>query len=209
MGITRIDITITGTSPLITHNERLANPLHPITQVLAKAVKEKKQKGADPVKAAEKMARLEHEGGGYLDAEGKLVMPAKCLRACILSAAKMRREGKTLGALRFTRLAYPLDISKTANGPMLDLRGADALWDAGMYDQRMVKVGQARVLRTRPSFDYWRCAFTVEFDEGTLETEAVIDHVKRAGTSLGLCDGRNIGFGRFIVSDARVLSIAA
>ncbi|HIK61356.1 MAG TPA: hypothetical protein EYF98_11790 [Planctomycetes bacterium] len=207
MTTTRIKFTIKGRSKLLMHNEQLANPMNAWTKLLKEATKEKKRKGVDQVAALEKIAKLEFAGSLYLNDEGRPVIRQNALRACVTAGARQYRQGKTLGALSFDSEEYILNF--TVDGAKADLCGHKALWEANLFDQRMVKVGQARVLRTRPCFKGWSCAFTVDWADGLLNAEDLIGHVTRAGSSVGLLDGRSIGLGRFDVTEAKVQEILA
>jgi len=74
------------------------------------------------------------------------------------------------------------------------------LWEkADTYaDVRGVKVGQARVMRTRPRFNSWAATFSVHWAEDQITIEQLRTAIDDAGRQVGLCDYRP-KFGRFEV----------
>jgi len=59
-----------------------------------------------------------------------------------------------------------------------------------------VRVGQARIMRTRPVFNQWACQFTVYYDDEQVNEVDVIRAIEDAGTKSGVGDFRP-RFGRF------------
>ena len=66
-----------------------------------------------------------------------------------------------------------------------------------IYDVRNVAVQRNRVIRTRPRFDVWRCEFDVLFDETHIDVDTIARALENAGKYVGLCEGRQLGYGRF------------
>jgi hypothetical protein len=196
-----IELTIRGTSPLLMHNVRMANPLDKYSKDMARLNKAKKVKGADKDQLAEEMARVEWEGGLYHsstdlgndDGMGPY-LPARNIHKAVLEAARMSREGQGVeqgvytGATKF-RLEYA--------GP----RGVQELYDAGFVDQRMVVVGQAKVLRSRPAFPTWQATVKFMVQPDVCDLDRFVEFVRTAGLYKGVCDGHKgiMGMGRFEV----------
>ena len=76
-------------------------------------------------------------------------------------------------------------------------RGSDELWT----DERFrlvtgVRVGQARIMRTRPIFRDWSAEIFVDFLPGQLNRAEVAEMVRLAGEVVGIGDWRP-RFGRY------------
>ncbi len=180
-------------SPLLMHNERLADPLDPYTRWLAELTGKRKKTERDH----EEIARREFLGGGYWSVDegpkGKHAEPTiptwnviRCLQA---------------GATRFKLGKHVVRgiIPKTEETPLLydGPRDADELWKSGLFHSRKgVGVGQNRVIRTRPCFGEWRVECDLELDLTILDPDTVSYIAASAGRYEGLGDARP-RFGRF------------
>lgn len=181
-------VKITGYRPLVMHNGRLADRLDPVTKALATAVKtSKKSKTDDDI--IETM-RLEFIGGLYYDEKVGPILPTDNLQACIEEGATRQK----LGTLFKTHVeVLPGEHGEGATfGHKLEYKGPrtlEALWaDASFRVVKGVKVGQARVQRTRPKFDRWSCEFIVEVQEGGPSSEELERAITDAGGFKGLGD---------------------
>lgn len=183
----RVIIDMVGTTQLVMHNVQLADP----TNSWAKAIAEisHKRKKTDEDRAA--IARLEFMGGLYMGKSGPVVPTANVHRSLVL-AAKMRKEGKTIER---ALLAVAMEAPLQYDGP----RDPEGLWAAEQYRlSKMVRVGAARVLRTRPRFPQWRLITEWELLTDKCDVDLLGTIVKEAGLMEGLGDGRSSqGWGRF------------
>ena len=66
-----------------------------------------------------------------------------------------------------------------------------------------VKVGMARVVRTRPFFKGWSAQFTLNVMDNVANKDEVEGWIKDAGLYVGLCDWRP-RYGRFKLMDFKV-----
>lgn len=168
-----VTVTCEGINPLLMHNVRLANPLEPIVQKI-KSVSGKRKKTIEDIGD---LARLEFEGGLYIDEKLGPYIPGTAYHKTLVSAAKVHRLGTKVNAsIIVSTLKAPLRYK----GP----RDVQGLWDAGFYDQRMVSVERAKTLRTRPKFEVWSVDFELmyspsDFDDRTLH--ALLDQAGRIG----------------------------
>jgi hypothetical protein len=179
-----ITATLTGTRPLLMHNERLANPLDPHAIAL-KEVTKKRQKTEDDYWLC---AEREFAGGIYCDDEVGPYIPGIAIRALLLGAARKMKLGKQLE--EGVMILDPMNKLEY-KGP----RTVAALWKAKFYDQRMVGNQNVRVLRTRPMFKDWTVSFRLAFDPSFLN-EADIKAIVTRGETIGLMDYRPV-FGTF------------
>ena len=183
-GYQRLKFRLTGVSPLVCHNGRLANPLDPMAKAL-KAVSGKRGKtDAD----FEEMARIEFLGSLYVGEDGPCI-PGEMLEAMLTAAAKKNKRGPQAKAGLLSDGMHRLNYE----GP----RTPDLLWaDEGFRLVAGVRVGQARIMRTRPIFRDWSSEIFVDFLPGQLNRGEVAEMVRIAGEVVGLGDWRP-RFGRF------------
>ncbi len=181
-------ISIKGLTPLIMHSGRLADPIDPATQALARLTS-KRQKTIEDHKA---LSKCEWFGSLYLDDDGKPCLPGEVIEACLVQGAKKYKLGKVAkgGVVVLGNYAIKYKGPKTADG----------LWEDGGYLKRAgVKVGMARVIRSRPIFADWACTFEVNWDPDLVKDEDQLMEIAKSAGQSGICDWRP-KFGRFEVS---------
>lgn len=180
-------LEIVGTAPLLMHSARLSNPLDPS----ARAMKKISAKRAKSEQDYADLARLEFNGGLYHDADMGPYIPGPNIFRSLVDAARKRKLG--------TRVTSGLFVADDVNllaykGP----RDIDGLWaDTNFRHEASVKVGTARVIRTRPRFAAWATEATLVVDADALDGDDLTQIVEIAGSTVGLGDWRPI-FGRFI-----------
>lgn len=179
-------ISVTGNAPLIMHNARLADPLDEWTRLLARATGKRNKTEEDH----REVARLEWAGGLYHDETGGPYIPSANMEATLFRGAS---KHKLMSALK-SALIIPDEINVLAyRGP----RTVNELWDSDNYSFRQsVKVGTARVIRTRPIFRDWTCEFTGTLDTDVVDRDAFVMVAETAGKLIGLGDWRP-RYGRF------------
>ena len=189
-----IDVTLTGEAPLLMHSDAGLSPMHPISRKQAemnsRPVKEKKT-----TEFVKEMSRLDWELALYFDEKAGPVLPPQMLEAMIRDSAKAEKLGSEVKrSVRVTDFTIPLQYS----GP----RDKKAMWASErFYDSRGVKIGQSRVLRTRPMFESWSVTFNVEFEPEFMPAETLKRVIEVGGRRVGLGDYRP-RFGRFSASFA-------
>lgn len=183
-------VGIRGLAPLVMHNGQLADPLNPFSKAMKAISGKRKKTDADLAQ----MADIEWRGGLYTDGNDRPVVPSRVIEAMIAKGATRSKEGKQALSGMFVesdgRLSFAgdnLTIDQLCASP----------------DHRLtvgVRVGQSRVMRTRPIFKDWSVTFEV-----SASTEVVTDAaslrrwVSDAGAFIGLCDYRP-RYGRFDVT---------
>jgi hypothetical protein len=181
-----LTLEITGTAPLLMHNARLSNPRDPVARAL-RTISAKRGKADDDY---EELAHLEFLGSLYTDPDiGPYVPGDNIFRALVDGARKHKLGVKvTSGVIVMSSvnpLAYP--------GP----RTPEELWKDGSFThESSVKVGMARVIRTRPVFAVWKTSASLYLDTETLDFHDLQQIVESAGRLVGLGDWRP-RFGRF------------
>ena len=182
----KIKFRLTGTTPLLMHNPRLANPLDPFTKAIKKISGKRLKTDADH----EEMGRLEFLGSLYLNKEEVIAIPGNWIEGALIESAKKSKKGKTFRTFLFCEGMFPLEY----DGPI----DPEKLWTDGRFtDVQGVRVGQSRVMRTRPRFDEWAANIEVNYVDGSeLDRAEIINVIKLAEIVSALGDGRP-RFGRF------------
>lgn len=174
-----------GGSPLLMHNERLADPLDPIVRDISAISKKRNKTEADHAE----IGRLEFHGGMYANGNGPC-LPAWNILRCLQDGAKRHKRGVDV-----LRGVYPIGDHADVmyDGP----RDPDELWrDGGFALRKSVGVQRARTMRTRPIFSEWTCELPVEVDPTVFDVDTLTNCWKDAGTYCGIGDMRPI-YGRF------------
>jgi hypothetical protein len=194
----RIRVTFDGAtsangSPLLMHNERLADPIDPYTRWLGELTGKRKKTERDH----EEIGRREFLGAGYWAVDtgptGKHAdpfIPTWNMIRCLQAAASRHKLGKHV-----VRGLVPVNeqASFAYDGP----RDAAELWKSGLFHSRKgVGVGSKRVIRTRPCFTDWTAEAELELDLTILDPDTVNLIAYEAGLYEGLGDNRP-RFGRF------------
>ena len=182
-----------GGAPLLMHNERLADPLEPVTREIAKVSKKRNKTEADHME----IARLEFGGGLYTNGNGPC-LPAWNILRCLQDGAKKHKRGQDV-----LRGVYPLaeHADVIYDGP----RDTDELWkDGGFALRKTVGVQRSRTVRTRPVFTDWTCELPVEIDPTVFDLDTLRNCWADAGKYAGIGDMRPI-YGRF---DAKIEEVA-
>lgn len=182
-------LKIQGLTPLLMHNGQLADPIAPATLALSKLTS-KKSKTIEDHKS---ISKCEWLGGLYVDAKQRPCIPGEVIESCLVEGAKKFKLGKAAkgGIICFG------DFVLEHNGP----KTIEALWeDGGFLKRSAVRVGQARVIRSRPMFAKWSCAFEVQWDPAIIEGEDKLMDIAQSAGQSGIGDYRP-KFGRFSVVD--------
>lgn len=191
MSVQKIKVTLESSSPALMHNGKLADP----TSEFAKALKsiQTRNKTDDYY---DRQSELEFKGGLYLDANGRPCWPADVLESCIKAGGSVRKNGKKVSAGLYVEEDYAeleYDGPKTVEGLLQDER---------FVFKCTARVGQAKILRTRPRFDHWKCSFTVCYFGDVINRSELVAAIEDAGQVKGLGDYRP-KFGRFNVAEVQ------
>lgn len=169
-----------GHGSFLQHNSQLVDPLNPHTIDIGRAAKlVKSQKTPE---AHENLAKAEFAGGLYHDGE-QVYVPEEMLHAVIKSGARVSKKGKQIEA----GLQVLGDAPLIYDGP----KTVDALFaDKRFVSRKIVKVGQAKVVRTRPKFDDWSVLFHVSVDTEQVSKDDLRAALEDAGAFKGMGDWR-------------------
>ncbi len=189
-------LQLDGQSPLIMHNERLADPMDSFTQALAAVTSKRKKTIDDHIE----IAHIEFLGGLYTTpvmdwplngAKATPALPAWNVLRCLQDGGARHKRGKDV-----PRGIYPLAEYATLlyDGPS----DPAALWsDSGFSLRKSVGVSRSRTMRTRPLFTNWQAELPIEVDDKIFDLHALETIWSDAGTYAGLGDMRPV-YGRFI-----------
>ena len=179
-------VRFTGTSALLMHSDKLANPLDPATikhQELTKI----RTKTRD---IHEAIMRSLWFGSLYLNDDSKIVMPAQNIRKAIIEGARFHKRGKDVERGMIVNAEYAL---LKYDGP----KNIERLWDEKAFrDIRSVVISRRRVMTCRPRFNEWSCQIEVIYDDTVINTGDLIIAIEQAGQLVGIGDYRP-WFGRF------------
>lgn len=177
-------LKIKGLTPLLQHNEQLADPENEWAVALHEISSKRKKTPADYAE----MRRIEWFGGVYVR-DGKVIVPTKCLRRMLLIAAKQFRMGKQAEmAIMFSDLDVPL----VYDGPG-DIQELQRL--ARFNHNSLVGINGRRVSRCRPMFYPWSVEARVILIDSIFSFSDLDIVAQRAGI-VGLMDGRTVGYGK-------------
>lgn len=181
---------IKGVAPLLMHNGRLADNNDPYARAMKEISGKRKKTEAD----YEEMSRLEFLGSLYLNENEAPCIPGRVFEASIIGkggAARKERMGKEAAIGVWVMDDAPLEYE----GP----KDQDELWENKRFvSKELVRVQQARIMRTRVLFRKWSAQIRLEFDPEMVNEEDVRRWVEVSGSQVGLMDWRP-RCGRFAV----------
>jgi len=190
---------ITGISPLLLHNGQAIDPLNQYAKEMKRISKKKSKTDEDQVTISrvEWAMSVYHDGQPdivrdgeiTIDKEAKLVLPANSLEAMLIAGAKKLKQGMSAKA----GIIVENDSLLLHDGPKL----ISDIAASGRYTHRVaVRVGTARVMRTRPIFRVWSSVIEIAFDSAVIDEPEIFEIIKVAGQQVGIGDWRP-RFGRF------------
>jgi hypothetical protein len=197
-----LNAKLTGISPLMFHNARLANPLNEIAKAMKVITSKRRKSDTDLAQLSD----LEWIGGMYSTEDGAFAitnnkvditgfgvpcLTADCVMAGLGSGATINRLGRAFEVGVIVEKDFPL-IYK---GPK-DVVGL--FQDMNFRDMRSVVVNSQRVIRTRPIFRNWAVNIEVEYWEDQVTRLQLIEALQNSGALKGWMDYRP-RFGRFTV----------
>lgn len=191
----QISVKIKGITPTCQHNGQLADPLNKWSKAM-KAITGKGKKKTDEDIA--ELSRLEWMGSLYADGvspglviTGQIGWPGDNLEALIRSAAKATKQGKDVQRGILVDGFFPMEYA----GP----KDIDKLFaDERFRMVNGVKVGAARVMRTRPMFPEWSLEFVIDYLPNQLNKADIEGFIEYAGINVALSD-RRPKYGRYEV----------
>jgi hypothetical protein len=183
----RLDIQVTGTSPLLMHNYNV------------QAVEEKsKAKKNSAIKKTDDI-----ESYCYRDEKGYLAIPANVFIAALGMAAKSEPDPRSP-----RKSAHDLVRGAIIPGEFVAyFEPKTKTYD--YEDKQRCVVQQAAIPRIRPAMrSGWQLTFSILIQTPEYISPEFVNHLSvNAGLLCGLCDGRKIGYGRFQVTAFKVVEL--
>lgn len=169
---------LTSDCPMLVHNGQTADPLNKWSKAMKAVSGKRKKTDAD----YEELARIEFNAGLYMGPDGP-VIPAPNIDSMLTNAAKKSREGQ----LAKSGVFCLGDASLEYDGP----RDVVGLWaDERFRHVAIVRVGMARVARTRPIFREWAATVTLNIEDTVVNVRQIDEWFIVAGQQIGLGDWR-------------------
>jgi len=186
-----IKIVMQGVSPLLCHNGQTADPRNTYAKAMKAVSSKRKKVDAD----FDELARLEWLAGIYRSADD-LVIPDYVIESAMIAGAKKSKRGpQAKCGLFFTQHALLEFDGKP------DVINDDALaemFESGDFTHTIgVRVGMAKVMRTRPVFRNWTCIAFAQYDPDVLNLRDIEEIAADAGKLVGIGDWRP-KHGRFL-----------
>jgi hypothetical protein len=204
------EVIMTGITPLMMSNIRLADPEYELTLEIKKLT----AKGAQMTPADREQKALLQCRGSLYEEDGQLIWP------CINVMRSYQEGASGLGSGRnslrpsvergvlMTQISVPLRYGpRRKEGKLEEVVHADVagfMKDARFHDTRIVNSNptagknKAMVPATRPIFPEWEMTITVRVFSDMISKEN-FERVASAGGKAGMGGGRRIGMGRYTV----------
>lgn len=133
--------------------------------------------------------KIDAESVSYRNSKNQLIVPSRCLKACILNAASWYKFGK-LSAKQLIAGCTTLEPTEII---LTDKNKALTKYEV---DIRPVVIQRARIMRARPLIRSWQLNFKMVYDEKMITSkDDLYKIIKEAGQRIGLLDNRPQKFG--------------
>jgi hypothetical protein len=192
--IASLEIRLTGVTPFVMENPRMADPEDEFKIAVSKLTAKGSRKTEDDHRA---INHLQFLGLLYMSANGDgPIVRTGNMRRCWIDQARSSRHGEDLiRGLSFDTVDVPLEY----DGP----RDAEALEKDPRFSFITTVNGnpgrknKTRVSRRRPMFPGWSLTVPCTLKEKYLSVEDFTEIVHEAGEIQGLGGAHTIGFGRY------------
>lgn len=191
-----LNIEIVGVAPLIMHNGQTADPMNKYARLKSEITGKRQKTEADHLE----IARIEFLAALYMH-QGEPVLQARMIEAMIGEGAKKIKLGKLVSAgvivEKHAVLAY--------DGP----REATALLENDRFRLAVpVRIGQKKVVTTRPIFNEWNAELEVKYLPDVMNERNLRSAIRNAGAFCGVGDWRP-RHGRFVLREDLPQALAA
>ena len=180
----QIEIRFQGVSPLLCHNGQTADPRNTYAKAMKAVSSKRKKTDAD----YDELARLEWLAGLYRSADD-LVIPDYVVESVMIAGAKKSKRGpQAKCGLFFTQHAALQFDGKPA---AINDASLTEMFESGDFTHTIgVRVGMAKVMRTRPVFRNWSCTAIAQYDPDVLNLRDIEEIASDAGKLVGIGDWR-------------------
>ena len=186
-----IKIHMQGVSPLLCHNGQTADPRNTYAKAMKAVSSKRKKTDAD----FDELARLEWLAGIYRSADD-LVIPDYVIESAMIAGAKKSKRGpQAKCGLFFTEHAF---LEFDGKPDAINDNTLTGMFESGQFTHTIgVRVGMAKVMRTRPIFRNWSCIAMAQYDPDVLNLRDIEEIATDAGKLVGIGDWRP-KHGRFL-----------
>ena len=179
----RYRCTLTGVSPIITHN--LAAGLDTRSPAKLEIASITKKRGSNRTESDDlRLIELECQNALYLDDGGRPTVPAAAVRAAIETGARKTKQGPNVReGMVVESNEFHYDTARY--GSTVEELGKSAQFTVPVVVQR------ARILRTRAKFDTpWSIVAVVDVDDELVDGAMLATWLDTAGRRIGIGDWR-------------------
>ncbi len=165
---------LTGVNGMVMHSGQMADPGNYYTKQLKLYTVKRKKVDSDFLA----MSEIEFKGALYVS-ENRIVLPPDVIEASIINGAKKAKEGMIAKTAIFVSNHTPL----LYDGPT----DPEELWeDKRFVFIKAVRVGQAKIMRTRAFFANWQAEIEIEYNPDLAQLSQVERWVRDAGEQVGV-----------------------
>lgn len=182
---------LSSSSTMLMNNGQTADPLNEFSKALKAITSKRAKTDADH----EAISEIEFYASLYMDEDGPII-PAKNVMGMVLEAAAKKRKKKHAKSCVFVDSHARLEYE----GP----RAAEELWEDGGFTHReIVRIKQAKIVRTRSEFDNWTATIEINYEDSLINLSDIDEWLEIAGSQTGIMDYRP-QHGRFkVVSNGK------
>ena len=183
-----IKFEMMGICPLMLNNAEIVNPFSSIAKQLKKLTSKRTKTDEDQ----EEIMHLKFLASVYLNNKGQYILPANMIMACIVSAAKERKNGAKFYRSAFVRNDALLQFPENGCTP-------EELYQnfAEKYvDIRPVGIKGSKIPASRFIIPEWSVEVEMDYDESMINDEEMWDAIETAGLRYGIGTYRQ-RYGRF------------
>ena len=179
-----VQIKLQGVSPLLCHNGQTADPRNTYAKAMKAVSGKRKKTDAD----YDELARLEWLAGLYR-IDGDLVIPDYVIESAMIKGAMKSKRGPQAKCGMFFTEHSSLEFDGKPAAITDDT--LSEMFASGQFTHTIgVKVGMAKVMRTRPVFRNWSITITAQYDPDVLNMRDVEEIAIDAGKLVGIGDWR-------------------
>lgn len=179
-----VQIKLQGVSPLLCHNGQTADPRNTYAKAMKAVSSKRKKTDAD----YDELARLEWLAGLYR-IDGDLVIPDYVIESAMIKGAMKSKRGPQAKCGLFFTEHSSLEFDGKPAAITDDT--LSEMFASGQFTHTIgVKVGMAKVMRTRPVFRNWSITITAQYDPDVLNMRDVEEIAIDAGKLVGIGDWR-------------------
>jgi len=208
MATNSFPFTINGIGPMLMHCGQTADPLNNFARAMKKQTGKRGKTDEDLAALSliewyaglytDKKMTIDESGNVSVDPGTKLILPAHVLDSAIREGGRKIKVGKQISA--GVIVEGPAAFKATGLKSI-----AVASQDEAFHFRCAVKVGTAKVMRTRPIFNEWSASFVVCLDLSVVDKETDQQALEAAGRLVGVGDWRpgapkGGSYGRFTVA---------